>query len=307
MNQTRKRGREQYAAVANQVNNVPDVYGIKRRALEKRIRNDILHDNNDHDEFDDLELPAIISDTVATAQYLIDKLSFTEKTKHTDTTKRLPRVCFLHQIYSILSDNTAVDRELQEAINEGTWRKFYILGTLEDEFAIMNTTDYLSTIHDAKNEFIVDEEKNQDNNKKKTTIVTADLFDRFKDFVLDKKHNDVSVSQKSEGFTFNDKEISCLIKYGLVLPQMQNTDTYWFAIRRQGVFMSHYLKGRIEILRILKKRPTHDIFEKQLAAKKLRSIFRYEFILHDLVGSGRAERLNELSDIFLDTKRPWVI
>ena len=79
---------------------------------------------------------------------------------------------------------------------------------------------------------------------------------------MDKKHNDVSVSQKSEGFTFNEKEISCLIKYGLILPQMQKTDTYWFAIRRQGVFMSHYLKGRVEILRILKKRPTHDIFEK---------------------------------------------
>ena len=118
MNRTRKRAREQYAAVVNQVNNVPDVYGIKRRALEKRIRNQVLNDNNnsnnneDDDEFGDLELPAVISDTVATAQYLIDKLSFTEKTKYTNITKRLPRICFLHQIYSILSDNTAVDREL---------------------------------------------------------------------------------------------------------------------------------------------------------------------------------------------------
>ncbi|KAI9249398.1 serine-threonine protein kinase 19-domain-containing protein [Phascolomyces articulosus] len=283
MDRARKRGREQYAAVVNQVNNVPDVYGVKKRALEKRIRHDVEH-HSDNDEFGDDLHDTIISDTIATAQYLIDKMSFTEKAKHTETVMKLPRVCFLHQIYSVLSDNTAVDRELQEAIDLGTWRKFYVLGSLEDEFAIMNTSDYISMIRDAKREFT--EEKN-DNSKRAT--ITTDLFDRFEEFALDGKHNDVSVSQKSKDFPFNDKEISCLIHYGLLLPHAQKTDIYRFAIRRQGIFMSHYLKSRVEILRILKKRSTHDILEKQLAAKKLRSIFRYEFILHDLVGSGRAE------------------
>ena len=40
----------------------------------------------------------------------------------------------------------------------------------------MNTTDYLSTIDDAKREFNVDEEKDRDNNKKKTITITANLF-----------------------------------------------------------------------------------------------------------------------------------
>ncbi|KAI9497249.1 serine-threonine protein kinase 19-domain-containing protein [Zychaea mexicana] len=293
---SRKRGREQYAAVVNQISDIPDVYGVKRRASEKKLRcnnaasttPDRLEENED-DEFGDLDL-FDISDTVVTAQYLIDKLSLTDKAKRTDVAAKLPRICFLHQIYSILPDNTAVDRELKEAIDTGSWRKFHIVGSLEDEFAIMKTTDYVATIDDAKREYIAEEESRGDNKKPERIVVTADLFDRFKRFVLDKRHNDVAVSQKSEEFTFNDKEVSCLVKHGLMLPHIQKTDTYWFAIRRQGMFMSHYLKGRTEILRILKKRPTHDILEKQLAAKKLRSIFRHEFILHDLVGSGRAER-----------------
>lgn len=49
--------------------------------------------------------------------------------------------------------------------------------------------------------------------------------------------------------------------YGLLLPHLQ-PDLYWFSIRRQGLFMSHYTKGRAEILRMLKRRPTKDLLEK---------------------------------------------
>lgn len=71
--------------------------------------------------------------------------------------------------------------------------------------------------------------------------------------------------------------------------------------------MSNYTKGRIEILRILKRRPTKDILlkvshlscrsnywlirVKQLEAKRLnKSVFKHAFLVHDLVGSGRAIR-----------------
>ncbi|KAI8144210.1 serine-threonine protein kinase 19-domain-containing protein [Fennellomyces sp. T-0311] len=248
MDRKRKKAREHYAAVVNQVNNVPDVYGIKKRATERKV----LTEQHD-DEFDHLEWPDI-SETVITAQYLISNLALTEQARRTDLAQKLPRVCFLHQIYSIITDNTMVDRELQEAIDEGSWRKFHIIGSLEDEFAIMNTNDYVATIDDAKREFVSDQADMSDQN------ITAGLFDRFKKLALDS--NDVAISQKSEGFDFTDKEVSCLIKYGVMLPHVQKTDTYWFAIRRQGLFMSHYIKGRVEILRILKKRPTHDILQK---------------------------------------------
>lgn len=41
----------------------------------------------------------------------------------------------------------------QEAVDEGTWRKFYILGTLEDELAVMSVEDYLQMIDEAKADF----------------------------------------------------------------------------------------------------------------------------------------------------------
>lgn len=52
-----------------------------------------------------------------------------------------------------------------------------------------------------------------------------------------------------------------LVGYGLLLPQ-KDPELYWFAIRRQGLFMSNYTKGRVEILRMLKRRQTKDMLEK---------------------------------------------
>lgn len=77
-----------------------------------------------------------------------------------------------------------------------------------------------------------------------------------------------------EGFT--DKELTQLCKYGLLLPHMKK-DSYWFAIRRQGVFMSSFLKGRAEMLRILKKRSTKDIMEKVRPEKSWTTLHTHPF------------------------------
>lgn len=44
----------------------------------------------------------------------------------------------------------------QQAVKAGTWRKFHIFGTLDDEYVLMDSNDYLRTIQDAKQEFIKD-------------------------------------------------------------------------------------------------------------------------------------------------------
>jgi hypothetical protein len=51
------------------------------------------------------------------------------------------------------------------------------------------------------------------------------------------------------------------VSFGLLLPHMQ-VGRYWFSVRKQGSFMSNITAGRLEILRILKKRNTKDIMEK---------------------------------------------
>ncbi|KAI8097529.1 serine-threonine protein kinase 19 [Halteromyces radiatus] len=252
----------------------------------------------------------MFSDTIATALYLINQLMFPPSEKKQIANSKFPRVCFIHQIYSILQDNTAVDREIQQSVKAGTWRKFHIVGTLDDEYAVMETKDYLLTIQEAKQEFIKDV---TDGINKDGKDLDPGLFDRFQQLVHDGRYFDTTIARQalispnttsSSTEQFTEKELIQLCKYGLLLPHMKK-DSYWFAIRRQGTFMSSFLKGRTEVLRMLKKRSTKDIMEKLFKTKKLRqTVFSHDFILHDLIGSGRVERhKTAMGDLIKLTKK----
>lgn len=77
----------------------PDVYGTRKRLIKK-----VIHEL-DQDEGDDSEFPMdmsmLSSDTITAAEYLINS----------NPKSSIP-LCFVHQIYSILPNNTIVDREL---------------------------------------------------------------------------------------------------------------------------------------------------------------------------------------------------
>ncbi|CAO3656753.1 unnamed protein product [Mucor hiemalis] len=170
-------------------------------------------------------------------------------------------------------------RELQEAIKAGTWRKFHIIGSLEDEFVIMQTTSYIEAIGQSQIECI---KEGTDDDK---------VFDIFRDVVM--CHNNASIKKEIlvKEFNMDDKQIAQLVSSGYLLPHSSILDLYWFSVHNQGKFMSNLSGGRIEILRIIKKRNTRDIMEKLLKQKKLhKTIFNFEFLMHDLVGSGRVEK-----------------
>ncbi|KAG9063185.1 hypothetical protein KI688_004786 [Linnemannia hyalina] len=66
---------------------------------------------------------------------------------------------------------------------------------------------------------------------------------------------------------------------------------YRFAIRQGGLFVTHFLKGRLEILRMIKRQMFGDMLTSAITAKPLRgSSLSHEFHVHDLVGSGRVQR-----------------
>ncbi|KAF9188300.1 hypothetical protein BGZ50_001415 [Haplosporangium sp. Z 11] len=92
-------------------------------------------------------------DTLAAIHYLVDLLH----PRHVKQQKVFPRVCMVHQIYSIVKDHTTVDRTLDQLIKDGTLRKFYLGGTGSDEFAIMLTEDYVEQIQQAKEQFLQDQ------------------------------------------------------------------------------------------------------------------------------------------------------
>jgi len=242
-------------------------------------------------------------DTYNALKYFIYSASLPPSSKVKELNSSLPRICFLHQLYSILSDNTAVDRELNILVQNMVVRKFRVGGTLEDELVIMFMADYHIQIDAAKSEFEKDVEAGDASSKAKK--VDSAMFDRFRDTVTNPKFTDVVISRKAleKVVGFNENEISHLVIYGLLVIHTQ--DSYLFAIRRAGSFMTPFIKGRVEILRTLKRRQTRDILEKQWRTKKLRTtIFSHEFHLHDLLGSGRVERQNTtMGDLIKLTKK----
>ncbi|CDH49988.1 hypothetical protein RO3G_14445 [Lichtheimia corymbifera JMRC:FSU:9682] len=294
MNQQRKRARQRYSALVSQPTVIPDVYGNKKRATEA-VRRQLEKDNDSEFDSFDLEDWPIMSDTAAAAQLLIEQ-AIAPKHKGSESARRIPRICLVHQIYAILSDNTTVDREVQQLAIEGSWRKFHVTGTMDDELVLMRTEDYLATIDEAKQECMVDKEHEKG--------LCPETFDRFKDLIKDAKYPEVTIKRSSlEEFT--DNEISQLIRYHIILPHTTIANTYWFAVRRNGMFMSYLRKGRSEILRALKKRMTKDMLEKQIKERKLNStVLSHSFILRDLVGSGRVERhKTPMGDLIRLTKK----
>ncbi|KAI8595432.1 hypothetical protein EDD21DRAFT_359044 [Dissophora ornata] len=92
------------------------------------------------------------TDTLGAIHYLLSLL----RPQQVRQQKSFPRVCMVHQLYSIIHDNTAVDRALANLIKENTIRKFYLGGTGSDEFAIMLTSDYVAQILQAKEQYLAD-------------------------------------------------------------------------------------------------------------------------------------------------------
>ncbi|KAI8582129.1 hypothetical protein K450DRAFT_229147 [Umbelopsis ramanniana AG] len=301
MSSSSKRARLRYAESTRDATHVPDTYHLRRKEVQKvtdRIENDPT------EEFDDVpdEAPGNAAmeeafDTYNALRYFIYNASLaSSKTS-------VPRICFLHQLYSILPDNTAVDRELNILVQSMVVRKFRVGGTLEDELVIMFMEDYLLQIDAAKAEF--EKDVSSGDAGAKTKSIGPQVFDTFRDAVTNPKFTDVVISRKALTKTvgFTETEISQLVMYGLLVIHSQ--DAYLFAIRGAGTFMTPFIKGRVEILRTLKRRQTRDILEKQWRTKKLRnSIFTHDFHLHDLLGSGRVERQKTtMGDLIKLTKK----
>ncbi|KAI7866667.1 hypothetical protein BDF14DRAFT_1811291 [Spinellus fusiger] len=71
------------------------------------------------------------------------------------------------------------------------------------------------------------------------------------------------------------------------------------------MFLSGCRKGRGELIQLLKKRPTKDMLEKMIKEKKLKKTsLGHEYLLHDIIGSGRAERhRTPMGDLIRLTKK----
>ncbi|KAG9325202.1 hypothetical protein KVV02_002056 [Mortierella alpina] len=374
-------------------------------------------------------------DTLSAIYYLLNLL----QPSRVKQLKVFPRVCMIHQIYSITKDHTTVDRTLAQLIQQGTIRKFYLGGTGSDEFAVMLTSDYVLQIQQAKERYLQDLQEQQQQQasvtalafkrkleedhrnldvglgrpKKRTALTSkslpqssatstttaagggnvaaqrsgGEIFDRFQELVTSGLCMEISIQhsniQAAIGAT--DQDITTLIRYSLLNrslsapanPHLVNLNqpapgrgtagspsgghsatvtghsalnqliaatnqehakgvkaetssasssaavptgnspvatattitaasgrrervsddvAYRFAIRQGGLFVTHFLKGRLEILRMIKRQIFGDMLTSAVVAKPLRGSFLpHEFHIHDLVGSGRVQSMTTSS------------
>jgi hypothetical protein len=117
MSSSTKRSRLRYANSVKDDTEIPDIYNTRRKKVQK-VRDKIDHDSDgDFDDFkiDDLADNTVIDeafDTYNTMKYFIYNAPLPTTSHMKNFPPNLPRICFSHQLYSVLPDNTAVDREL---------------------------------------------------------------------------------------------------------------------------------------------------------------------------------------------------
>lgn len=90
-------------------------------------------------------------------------------------------------------------------------------------------------------------------------------------------HHNISIKKEIlvKNAKMSDKQIAQLVSFGFLLPHSTQLDLYWFSVRKQGTFMSNLSGGRIELLRIIKKRNTRDIMEKVHICNRFLKVIKF--------------------------------
>lgn len=186
----------------------------------------------------------------------------------------------LSQLYSSVRDRTLVDREL-EVMKQQMAIRVFKLSTGQDDYAIMFLNDYLEQVKAAKKRL-----------EGKHTQRDVVVFDWFMNHVL-LTHVDVGITQVnlesllSKAGHVQDNHISLLIKAGLLVRQLADDKSYWFAIPNVGFLLKSLAQGRREILSLLNRRQYKEMLLSALEKKKLRmSQLGMRFHIRDLLGSG---------------------
>lgn len=184
------------------------------------------------------------------------------------------------QVYSSVKDRTVVDREL-EVLKQQMVIRIFKLNTGQDDYGIMFLHDYLAQVKAAK--------KRMETNHSENDIA---VFDWFTDYVLS-SHVDVGINQAllesllSEAGSVQENHISLLIKAGLLVRQLADATSYWFAIPNVGFLLKGLTQGRRELLSFLNRRRYKEMLLSTLEKKRLRtSQLDIRFHIRDLLGSG---------------------
>lgn len=195
---------------------------------------------------------------------------------------KIPPLLLKHMIYPIFNNNTMVDKNLEEFIHSGKIRQFYLNSLQKDGICYLFTEDYLKYFTEIseyyKNSQLklgneLKKDLDSPNRKLKEKTVDFDFDKLFIDYVdkLLPKCTETFVTRKDlkEKMDCDEIGIDHLLKMGLF--RNKDEETLWYSIPNGGKFMDSLVKGRKEIISMIKKKKFKEILLRDLLRKGLKT------------------------------------
>lgn len=234
---------------------MPEFYRKKKLCTDSQKA--LLKENSNNEES---RLP---SDTELSLLYF-KNLFPSDKFEH-----RLPPMVLKHQLYSLNSNRTVVDKELNDMKNRNLI-KIFKLGSDLDECAVVYTEDYRCHVTRVMAEF----------------SVPKSVADKFVNSIV-KRCSDVFINQDTllKEYHFKDDDITQLVKACVLT--VRTVGSFWLAVPNTGLFMKSLIRGRKAILTMIKKSKYKEILKNDLEQRKLPKLCRLGLTYHiqDIIGA----------------------
>ncbi|XP_026206533.1 serine/threonine-protein kinase 19 [Anabas testudineus] len=194
----------------------------------------------------------------------------------------LPQIVLKHQLYSMHSDKTLVDKEVNKLREQGELLMFQ-LGFDAEAFGLVFTSDYKAKVLSGV--------------EGKATQATVE---KFLEKVLSSS-TDLSFSKDKmlKEFFFTDSEITQLVKSGVLT--VRDAGSWWLSIPNSGKFTKYFIQGRKAVLAMVKKSKYGEVLKAELEGRRTTSQvkFHMKYHVHDIVGAELVESIPTTSGTLL--------
>jgi hypothetical protein len=190
-----------------------------------------------------------------------------------DELARLPPVVLVSQIYALVADRAAVDRDVDDMRASNVVRYMKLSASDHADFVLVLTDDLRRVAMSGKH-------------------LSHALVDIFFDNLL-QECTQISVSQSEIDLVFGKGHdfATLLIRGGLLT--LKDESNFWFSIPCAGYLLKVRERGNRELVGILRRAPYREMLLVKLEQRRLRSsIFPAIFHIRDVIGSNTAEAVN---------------
>ncbi|XP_073741024.1 inactive serine/threonine-protein kinase 19 isoform X1 [Callorhinus ursinus] len=194
----------------------------------------------------------------------------------------LPPIALRSQVYSLVPDRTAADRQLKALQEQGEIRIIQ-LGFDLDAHGIIFTEDYRTRVLKACD-----------------GRPYAGAVQKFLASVLP-ACGDLSFQQDqmTQTFGFRDPEITQLVNAGVLT--VRDAGSWWLAVPGAGRFIKYFVKGRQAVLGMVRKAKYRELLLSELLGRRAPAAVRLglTYHVHDLIGAQLVDCVSTTSGTLL--------